>query len=209
MPSSIFPSGVPFDGNLNEALFIDKAFVSGEVMVSIKDSGSLRLKINNNNGTEGLLEFFKNNLTSGRIGVSGTTLLLIAEGQTQDMRLEATSGILFLCNGGGSKISMDGNTNFGQSSINVVISAGGALAQNNRSFIVVEANTGVTDDLDNITGGLLGDELFLIARAGDTIDITNIGNIDTDTGANLVMTGDTIIHLFRANTNYQAQKMGG
>lgn len=67
-----------------------------------------------------------------------------------------------------------------------------------QSYNVVEAESGTTDDLDDINlfaSDLDGPALVLLkADAGDTITVKHAtGNITTTTGADVTLTGDTIL----------------
>lgn len=56
---------------------------------------------------------------------------------------------------------------------------------------VVAAQTGTTDTLSTINGGTDGDVILLRADAGDTITITEVGNIELPGGFSQVMPTDT------------------
>ncbi len=66
----------------------------------------------------------------------------------------------------------------------------GAVGANN-GHLELNAETGVTDDLDNLTvpaHAKIGDTILLVAAAGDTITVRhNVGNIHLDASANKVL----------------------
>lgn len=72
-------------------------------------------------------------------------------------------------------------------STGVTISAGGAIAVS-RSYHVVSANSGTSDNLDSISGGTEGDLLSLVADTGDSITVRHaVGNIYTSDGNDLIL----------------------
>lgn len=90
--------------------------------------------------------------------------------------------------------------------IEMTINASGTLGTIIHDFITVAANSGTSDDLDNITALAVGTVRVLQAASGDTITVRNngggSGNIRTADGANLTLTGSTAIKLIYDGTNW-------
>lgn len=69
------------------------------------------------------------------------------------------------------------------------------------SYIVLAVQSGFVDDLDTISGATFsGQQLFLQVVAAETITIKHLtGNIRCGTGADIILTGQTVIQIGRAH----------
>jgi hypothetical protein len=65
----------------------------------------------------------------------------------------------------------------------------------------VAAETGTTDQLDTINGGIDGDLIIIIPRTGDTITIREVGNIVTQGSSVNVTDTERWIAIFNADTD--------
>lgn len=62
-------------------------------------------------------------------------------------------------------------------------------------YVIVKAETGTTDTLDNIPAVFAGQDLYLQAFATHTITISNAGNIDPDGGSSFSLTTNKLVYL--------------
>ncbi len=69
-----------------------------------------------------------------------------------------------------------------------------------QSYHRVAAETGVTEDLVTINGGIDGDLIILIADTGDTITIRETGNITTLAGSVAIDQTNRFIAIYNAST---------
>lgn len=77
-----------------------------------------------------------------------------------------------------------------------LIIATGEITLNVRRNIIVAAESGTADDLDTINGLSEGEEVVLRADSGDTITVKHgTGNIETDAGTDISLTGNKILKL--------------
>lgn len=83
----------------------------------------------------------------------------------------------------------------------LTISAGGAVTVTD-GYHTIAANSGTADDLDTINGTTAGQLIVIAAASGDTITITSgVGNIVTQTGADIAMSGNQQYQLLNNGTN--------
>lgn len=82
----------------------------------------------------------------------------------------------------------------------------GAITLSN-SYTIVAAESGVADDLTDITAGTNGDLAVIKADTGDTITVKTTGNIVTISGADVSMTDTVWLLLWCDGTNWQ--QIGG
>jgi len=67
----------------------------------------------------------------------------------------------------------------------------------------IAAENGIDDDLDTINGGVLGQIIVIQPDSGDTITLTESGNIRTVDGGALIITGNTALQLSFDGSNWQ------
>ncbi len=80
--------------------------------------------------------------------------------------------------------------------------AGGVITIANECYVTINAQAGVTDDLDTINGTVEGQIIVLQAAASDTITLKHAaGNIVTATGGDVIMTGNQEFMLQDNGTN--------
>ncbi|MDX1371410.1 MAG: hypothetical protein R3321_03020, partial [Nitrososphaeraceae archaeon] len=113
-----------------------------------------------------------------------------------EVQFEAGSGQdVFVCTD--DRFMFETKLNFQQLSSTI---AEGVMTSDN-SFLLVNAETGTTDDLDTLSGGSTGDVVILKAASGDTITVKNgTGNIVCPSDRTL--TGDDTIMLIYDGTNW-------
>ena len=90
------------------------------------------------------------------------------------------------------------------SSQTVTITGGGAGALSGAGLYTLAAASGVTDNLDSVTGLSAGDMVIMFADSGDTITVRHNqggGNIRTAEGASLTLTGNRYIFGIYDGTN--------
>lgn len=93
---------------------------------------------------------------------------------------------------------------FGFDGVTVTLVTDVASPTNTETQLVIAAESGVTDSLVTLTATnyQTHDEVRLIADAGDTITVTNAGNIVTNSGANVILSEDIPMILKFDGTNF-------
>jgi hypothetical protein len=67
---------------------------------------------------------------------------------------------------------------------------------------IISAESGTTDDLETINGGLKGQRLYLMVKTGHTITVKETDNISLETGSTVDITDTDILLLMYNGTSW-------